>query len=515
MFTESKYFDRTNAIVRVLAIEDNPGDLGLVKEMLDDAKMGKYQLQHVNRLSSAIKMLRTEDFDVILLDLNLLDSNGFDTFLSIHNRFPEIPIIVLTGSTDEEPSLRAINEGAQDYLFKDVLTSRSLSHAILHAIERKRVEEILHQTIQKMEESHRTLKAIMENVPEGITITDGPPDFLTKTISLYTLRTTGRPLEMLVGVPTGMHQDAWGFILPDGTIPEAEQTPLYRAARYGEESKNVEFILQTADGRKLTVIDSAAPIRDREGNVVAAINVWRDISGIKETENELEEEKSRAELYLDLLTHDIGNYNAAAMGYLQLAEETLKLEGRDKKLIAAPLQELRNSTELIANIRDIQLLDTKREKNILVDICQMLEEIIDEHGHPLDREVVISFNDEDRCSVMASGLLRDAFSNIIGNAIKHSSGPLEVGVTLSSESQDGRSYARVSIEDNGPGITAEIKERLFARSMRGLTKSAGHGLGLYLVKRLVEGLDGKVWAEDRVPGDHTKGAKFVVLLPTA
>jgi signal transduction histidine kinase len=74
-------------------------------------------------------------------------------------------------------------------------------------------------------------------------------------------------------------------------------------------------------------------------------------------------------------------------------------------------------------------------------------------------------------------------------------------------------YYRVVVEDNGPGISDNIKSRLFTRFSRGDTKTRGRGLGLFLVKSLVEDYHGKVWVEDRVPGDYTKGARFVVMLP--
>ena len=105
------------------------------------------------------------------------------------------------------------------------------------------------------------------------------------------------------------------------------------------------------------------------------------------------------------------------------------------------------------------------------------------------------------------------FSNIVGNSIKHSTGSVNVLMILSTVSYGGKDHARISIEDDGPGIPDEMKEKIFARSLHGLTRRTGHGLGLYLVKRIVEDHGGKVWAEDRVPGDHTQGARFVVLLP--
>jgi signal transduction histidine kinase len=73
----------------------------------------------------------------------------------------------------------------------------------------------------------------------------------------------------------------------------------------------------------------------------------------------------------------------------------------------------------------------------------------------------------------------------------------------------------VTVEDNGPGIPDGFKGRVFNRMLKGNDKSKGMGLGLYLVKSLVESYRGHVWVEDRVPGDHSKGAKFVAMMPVA
>ena len=69
------------------------------------------------------------------------------------------------------------------------------------------------------------------------------------------------------------------------------------------------------------------------------------------------------------------------------------------------------------------------------------------------------------------------------------------------------------VEDDGPGIPDDFKGTIFNRMLKGTDKAKGMGLGLYLVKSLVESYGGRVWVEDRVQGDHTKGARFVVMLP--
>jgi len=97
--------------------------------------------------------------------------------------------------------------------------------------------------------------------------------------------------------------------------------------------------------------------------------------------------------------------------------------------------------------------------------------------------------------------------------VKHSGDLVRIGIAVSMVDRNGRKYHRVSIEDNGPGIPDEKKAEVFHRFMRGQTRMSGTGLGLYIVKTLVESFGGYVKVEDRVKGDHTKGTRFVVYLP--
>jgi signal transduction histidine kinase len=88
-------------------------------------------------------------------------------------------------------------------------------------------------------------------------------------------------------------------------------------------------------------------------------------------------------------------------------------------------------------------------------------------------------------------------------------------VKVEPVNENDQKYYRCSVEDNGPGIMDELKSQLFNRFKRGATKAHGKGLGLYLVRTLVEGYHGRVWVEDRVHGDYRKGARFVIMLPAA
>ncbi len=110
---------------------------------------------------------------------------------------------------------------------------------------------------------------------------------------------------------------------------------------------------------------------------------------------------------------------------------------------------------------------------------------------------------------MANGLLADVFANLVNNSIKHSEGSVTINVGISRTTEnDGKEFYKVIVEDNGPGIPDVQKDKIFNRFLRGDTKARGSGIGLYLVKTLLDSYAGKVWVEDRVEGDRSAGQPF-------
>jgi signal transduction histidine kinase len=130
-----------------------------------------------------------------------------------------------------------------------------------------------------------------------------------------------------------------------------------------------------------------------------------------------------------------------------------------------------------------------------------------------DRAITLNLNNCEHCYVRANELLHDVFANLVSNAIKHTGDQSDITVDLYVREEDGGRHCLTIVEDNGPGIPDEFKGRIFNRMLHGTDKAKGMGLGLYLVKSLVESYGGRVWVEDRVYGDHAKGARFIVMLP--
>lgn len=129
------------APIQVLLVEDNPGDARLVDTYLRRAETPRFSLERVDRLSKGLERLQQGGIDVVLLDLTLPDSQGIDTFETAVAEAPDVPIIVMTGIDDSGLALKAVRDGAQDYLVKRQVDTHLLVRSIRYAIERKHFEE--------------------------------------------------------------------------------------------------------------------------------------------------------------------------------------------------------------------------------------------------------------------------------------------------------------------------------------------------------------------------------------
>lgn len=132
-----------NFMPRILLVEDSKSDAILIGKVIEKVLAGECVVAHVDTLDAALKVTKDNHYDVVLLDLSLPDTHGFDGLLAVQNRAPKLPVVILTAYADEELALKAVEHGAQDYLFKDKLTGGALWRAIQYAIQRKQFEGTL------------------------------------------------------------------------------------------------------------------------------------------------------------------------------------------------------------------------------------------------------------------------------------------------------------------------------------------------------------------------------------
>ncbi|WP_236144987.1 hybrid sensor histidine kinase/response regulator [Nostoc sp. CMAA1605] len=152
--------------VTILLIEDNIAEARLLQEYLQQAESKQFSLVHVKRLGDGLNTLRHNNYDVILLDLTLPDSQGLSSLSLLIEQSPSIPIVVLTNTNDEDLAIEAVRQGAQDYLVKRQVNVHVLVRALCYAIERKQTLEslrILNKSLEnRVEESTAELVKAQE-----------------------------------------------------------------------------------------------------------------------------------------------------------------------------------------------------------------------------------------------------------------------------------------------------------------------------------------------------------------
>lgn len=145
-------------IIKILLVEDNSIDAAVLIEELAEIESTKFEIFHVERLSKAVEVLGIGNYDAVLLDLGLPDSQGIETFIKCHKFAGNIPIVVLSGLDDESMGIEAVRRGAQDYLVKGRADKHSLTRALTHAVQR-------HQLLRELEMSKEMLTAQYQWIP--------------------------------------------------------------------------------------------------------------------------------------------------------------------------------------------------------------------------------------------------------------------------------------------------------------------------------------------------------------
>lgn len=150
--------------MNILIIEDNPGDERLIIETLKENKLLSPNYFSARSISEGIKILQEENIDVALLDLSLPDGFGIDNVVRIKDENPDLPIIVLTGTNDEEIALQSLRQGAQDFIVKGTFDGQQIYRSLRHAIERKLSEKQLRNALAQAELANRTKTTFLTNM---------------------------------------------------------------------------------------------------------------------------------------------------------------------------------------------------------------------------------------------------------------------------------------------------------------------------------------------------------------
>lgn len=151
--------------IRILLVEDDPGDVCLLKEALAGAATDPFELVHASRLSEALGFLQSSSYDVVLLDLGLPDSSGLDTLAKTLASASEAAVVLLTGMEDTALGIEAVKRGAQDYLVKGQAEGPLLFRAIRYSLERKRLENERQRLVRELKDALSKVKLLSGLIP--------------------------------------------------------------------------------------------------------------------------------------------------------------------------------------------------------------------------------------------------------------------------------------------------------------------------------------------------------------
>lgn len=486
------------ALLRLLLVEDNPGDADLLRVHVQPVRRPKLHLEHVTRLAEALERLKTDGFDGVILDLGLPDATGLESVQRLIDARPDVPIIVLTGRNDEQLGYDAVDNGAQDFFTKCDLDGQRLVNSVLFAIERLRLRD-------------QTRRIIDRNVDAMVVVGED-------------------------GVIRHRNRAAEALSSPEIPLRVGDEFPWSLGLRSGQE---IEFTRSEDDRR---VAQMRVTTIDWEGSRAYLASI-RDITPLKRSQD-LELQLLHADRLTSIgqlaagVAHEINNPSAC----IRVNLEALKAEvhrltdlargirspSESDRALVEQLAELMKDTrfeDMLAMIEECES-DLSRISTIVRELrpfarsesaprtlfdlrsvvrtaCTMTHNEL-RHRAALD----LSLNGETPVRGDRSGLTQVVVNLLINAAHAIDESNRDQAVITVTTRRSSREVV-LAVEDTGCGIPERDLDRVFEPFFTTKPVEAGTGLGLSLSAEIVRRHGGRMGVTSRVG----QGSRFEVALP--
>jgi signal transduction histidine kinase/PleD family two-component response regulator len=486
--------------IKILVLEDNPGDIRLIREMLKESGSSRYIITEVGRLDQGLKRLGMEVFDIVLLDLNLPDSQGLDTFIQVHAQAPDLPVVVMSGLADEALAIESLQKGAQEYLVKGRVEGNLLTRSVRYAIERKKVEKAL-------QESEQRARILVESITDGVIMVN--QDF-----------------EVLV-----MNPAALAIINPDGpdSYPDIKTLQSLLELDFRELKEWLDDGKENLLKKEITIRDQTcrvlvSPIKAPDKKLTGTVISLRDVT----EEKKLEELKSE---FVSVVSHELRTPLCCIKNAVDLilTEKAGEVNEHQDKFLSMASRNVDRLARIVNDFLDISKMEAGKMDLRLenINLAEVIEGVVSSYTLDAEKKSIrirkgIS---SDLPPILADhDRLSQVMSNLISNAIKYTpeGGEIRIDATRIAKSQSPiptmlslpqQHFILVKVSDTGEGIPKDEWERVFDKFHqveKSLTrKGSGTGLGLPICKKLVEAHQGKIWVESEL----NKGSQFFFILP--
>ncbi|MHA1342804.1 MAG: PAS domain S-box protein, partial [Promethearchaeota archaeon] len=278
-------------------------------------------------------------------------------------------------------------------------------------------------------------------------------------------------------------------------------------------------------GRKVMILNARRLYNDPKNTKMILLAI-EDITERRRTEQKLKKSEEnfrnaykRADFYKDIFSHDINNILQNILSGIQLIETYITRQEKPKNfenIYGIIKEQVLRGAKLVYNIRKLSKLEENEILIKKINLYLILENTISYvNASYKNRNINIQIESKSRnYYVQANELLEDIFENILINAIKFNNNPLiKITVKISIVLKNGKNYVKMEFKDNGVGIDDARKDMIFLRGYNQDKSIYGMGLGLSLVKKIIDAYGGKIWVEDRIQGDYRNGSNFILLIP--
>ena len=477
--------------VRVLLLEDDPDDAFLLREVLEEAAPDQFALEHVTRLAEAVERIGLEPPDAVLSDLSVPDSQGLDTFLAIRNAGGDIPIVVLTGLDDEAVAVRAVQEGAQDYLTKGRLDGPLLVRSLRYAIERQKVSHYRAVLLER-----ERFDTAIAHMSDGIVVTDGE----------WRVTTANRAACLLLNLPpdccTGQALDEvlTGFQL---------STPL--ADLRSSSDRAQAFDIARPDTEPPLFLDARLTRLFDAGRPMSIVLTLRDVT------EERREQELRATFFM-MVSHKLRTPLTVLIACLDLCKrlppdkaavqlaEVLGVCDLEVQRLGHIVQQLLEFKALGA--RDLQ---AGGEAADAAAVLAATREAVQRRHRGRDVSITTTVAPSVSHAACGPEHLSLVLDKLLDNAVKFCDKEA-VKVAVRVEPAEG-GRLRFAVQDNGPGIPHEYFDRIFEPFVQVEDLPTGQvpgiGVGLSMARQVVGAFGGTISVQSRLG----EGSEFTFTMP--
>jgi len=471
---------------RVLLVEDDIIDQLAFKRAVRELG-SPYNYEVAGSVAEARDLLARNEYDAVITDYALGDGTAFDVIQMAHG----LPLVFTTGAGDEEVAVRAMKGGADDYLVKDHerVYLKKLPVTVENAIRRHQAEEQVRKLTRAVEQSPATVI---------ITDTEGHIEYVNPKFTSLTGYTADEVL--------GKNPRLW----QSGEHPRAFYEQLWTTILAGREWQG-EFRNRKKNGELFWELASISPVRDRDGNITHFVAVKEDVTERKQLEAERERLISELDAFAHTVAHDLKNPLSAVLGFAELLTAA-DVHLSEKDITESLLAIGQSARKMNSIIEELLLLAGVRKTEVEkqpVEMAAVVAGALQRVSH-MKAEYAPEITKPDLwpAALGYGPWLEEVWANYLSNGMKYGGKPprLELGADVAADK------VRFWVTDNGPGLTPEQQARLFTPFTRlHQVRATGSGLGLSIVRRIMEKLGGEAWVESE-PG---KGSRFGFTLPRA